>query len=284
LARREVVVNSTTRTLIFCTNVGSSGTAIFSVQYTAAGGAAGGVFNINGAPLLNASDIAGGPTSMRAMKCGLSLVNRTQVLNRGGPIYFLNCGQRLLVEGAPFTMTSTQWNNVFDNIVSHPSVRPMDLADFGVPRCSHSHVVDQPAYNDFGENDGTLTVDQFCAHIMVWSGSTPTPRPMSTLIYAIDTVTTNQSLLFSATVDYYTRWPLNTVAGQAQKPIPVVDQKVANRHDAASHKMASQDPYHDPARSSGFDTRMREFEHEADVMANKLEKYALKAARLPRVP
>jgi len=161
----------------------------------------------------------------------------------------------------------------------------MDLADFGMPRSSHSHIVDQPAYNNFDENDGTLTVDQFCAHIMVWSGSTPTARPMSTLIYAIDAVPTNQSLLFTTTVDYYTRWPLNTVAGQAQKPIPVVDQKVANRHDAASHKMASQDPYHDPGRSTEkwMNSRFGELEHEGDEIVKKMGSYA-RMGRLPRVP
>jgi len=192
-------------------------------------------------PTLALADDAGGPTALRAMKFGVDVVTNTQILNRGGPVYMLNTDQRLLVGALPSVMTSTQWNTFFDDVVAHPRRHKFDVNDFNEPRHSFGHIVDDPAYNNFSENKGVLSLDGFMQHVSIYPGGAPAPRPMSTIIYLLEGTSSAQVMTFTPCAHFYSRWPLSSVAGQAQQPIPIAPLDVVNKmqSDAISHSRSA---------------------------------------------
>lgn len=240
MAEYELTIGNTNRAAAIFTNFGTSGTIGVAFSWPKAGGAAVATplytFTI---PTIALADDAGGPTSLRAMKCGVDVVTNTPLLSRGGPVIYLNTDQRFTVDAQPSLMTATQWNNFYSAISAHPRRHKLDVNDFSQPRHVYAHVVDDPTYNDFGENKGAQTFDQFFQHVSIYPGGTPTDRPMSTIIYLFDTVgsSNNQLIHFSAKASFYSRWPLTSVPGQAQKEIPVAPQAQINsmHREAAAH-------------------------------------------------
>jgi hypothetical protein len=206
---------------MFVTNVGKAASLGFYLRW---GGGAVVNRDILTPQLLSTGGTAGGPTSMRAMKAGASLVCTTPVLSRGGRVYTLNCEQRLLFPAAPSAFTAANCDTVYNSIIQHPHTHVHDATDFGEPKHLTCVVCDGPAYENFEENDGALAVDDFCAHIAQWGGGSPSDnerRPMSVLIYAFDIPANAQTFTFELTGRWYTRWPLSTVAGRLMTPIPV---------------------------------------------------------------
>lgn len=231
--RDELLLPTTDRAMVFVSNVGTSATIMLKLQWNNSDPNATTAiatklpFTI---PTLAANDNEGGPTSMRAMKASLTTVCRTTLLNRGGLVYSLNTSQRLRVPALTSTLTVVQANTVFNAVVGHPHAHALDVADFAAPRHMYCHVVDDPAYNDFDENRGDITNDEFWRHITIPAGSGPLDRPMSTIILAFERPSSQQSLQLSASASFYTRWPLDTVPGQAQKKIPTSDGPKHNSH------------------------------------------------------
>lgn len=235
LSEHEITVGTTARWGAIFTNCGNAGTIGVAFSWTKAGGATPAtVHKIFTLPLLAQSDDAGGPTSARAMKCGIDLVTNTQLLSRGGAVYVLNSSQRFLLGAQPSLMTATQWNDFYDSVVAHPHRQKYDVSDFASPRHFYSHVVDDPRYNDYDEFRGTLTFDQFLAHLSIYPGGTVSDRPMSSIVVLFDTAASNQILGFTSRASFYTRWPLNSVPGQSQVDVPTAPASVLNGlHQAA---------------------------------------------------
>lgn len=239
LDTHELPTGTSSRHAIIVTNTGISGTIGAVLTWPATGGVGTltpAQINMLTIPTLQFDDTTGGPTSMRAMKASVDLVNRTSFLNRGGPISSLNLTQRMLLPAAPSAMTYDQWNTWYTDLLAFNKNHPLDLADFGKPRHMYCQIVDDPRYNDYDENTGVKTLDEFFRHVSVWLGATGTDdRPMSTLIYLIGQQTQSQALYITARGTFYTRWPVTTVPGQAQRNVPVAPpgfHNVVARHAA----------------------------------------------------
>jgi len=213
------------RAIIAVTNTGTAGTIMARVQLTAAGVFVRDAFTI---PTLALGDEAGGPTSGRAMKCGVSVVNTTQFLNRGGRVYHLNADQRVRLAAAPSAWSVAQFGSAFETLIAHPRTIEGDGAEYGKPREFISHVVDQSRYNDFAEWNGTATLDEFYLHTAVWPASAPSDRPMSTTFLCFDAPATTNTYTLTARGVFYTRWPLDTVPGQCHQKVPVAEPHAVN--------------------------------------------------------
>lgn len=243
MAEFEYVTGSTNRVIFAFTNTGVSGTIGYGYSWPKAGGTGvGTAVNNFTLPLLNTSGVAGGPTSMRAMRFGVDIICNTQLLSRGGALYTLNSDQRFVLGASPSTMTANQWNDFFNTIITHPKRHKLDYNDFTTPKHMYSHVVDEPRYNDFDENEGVLSVDTFFQHIALWSGSSPLDRPMSTVVIAIETTSAAQLLTLTSFGQFYTRWPLNSIPGQAQETIPTTTHKEHLDSHTTAYNHAQQAP------------------------------------------
>lgn len=231
IVRQDVPLSIADRVLVLCSNVGSSGALGWYVRW-----GSGTVVNNNvlTPQLLSASGIAGGPSSIRAMKAGLSLVNTTPLLNRGGRVYTLNCEQRLLFPAAPSLLTAAQLDTVFNSVTQHPHTHVHDGTDFGDAKHMSCVVCDTPAYENFEENDGAPTVDNYLEHLAQWAASGNERRPMSCIIVALDIPANAQTYTFELTGRWYTRWPLSTVPGRLQSDIPVANSQTLNSAHASS--------------------------------------------------
>lgn len=216
LARADIVTQEAGRTLLIVTNTGVSGTLAAQIYVTTPSASR---YTI---PTLASAASAGGPTSGRAMKAGVTIVNVTKRLDVGGRIYVLNANQRFSLPAAPSAMSAANWSSLADEIIAHPHTRAYTGGDFITPKTFVCHPVSDPDYTAFTPWTGTELLDPFCAHWAIWSGTTALRRPMSTIAIVIDTFpdASVNDYSFSMRGSYYTRWPLASVPGQNQKPIP----------------------------------------------------------------
>lgn len=220
-------------TAIFASNTGRGGTVYCTIDAAAVP-----VLTIGTIPTLALSDTAGGPTSGRAMKFGLSVLNRTQRLNQGGGVHVLNFNQRMDFPAAPSAMTQAQWGAVFTTVRAHPNTVAYNGDQFHQQRTFVAHPTSTPDYNSYGEWVGTQTADQFFEHLAVWAGSTRDSRPMSTIAVIFDSPAIAQTYDLRARGHYYTRWPLSTILGQNMKHVPTADIKVVNSSHIAAEESA----------------------------------------------
>lgn len=221
---------SNQRNILVVNTSGLSGTVAAQVRWDSGTVYANSVYTI---PTLALPDDAGGPTSGRAMKLGVSLVNTTQALNRGGRVWLLPLDQRLRLPAAPSVMTAAQWTAVADALIAHPSSHDCDGTHFGTTREAHSHPVDEVEYKRFLPWEGTHTVDEFWSSCCVWPAFNPKSRPMSTMIAVFDSPPTTQSYTALVHGTFYTRWAVDTVLGQSQTPIPVAPPAAVNSINVA---------------------------------------------------
>jgi hypothetical protein len=189
-------------------------------------------------PTLALADDVGGPTSGRAMKIGLSLVNTTPLLNRGGRVFQLNANQRLKLARAPSAFLQADYFALADSIQAFPDTIEYDASEFGKTREFTGSVVDYANYEAFQEWEGTNTIDEFYAHFTVWPGSSPDTRPMSTIFIVFSPPAVAQTYTLSAKSAHYTRWPIDTIPGQSQLPIPTAPIATINRIHSIAEEVA----------------------------------------------
>lgn len=222
---RQELALTTTDTVIYCiTNTGRSGTVAvrMSNNTTTPSTAA---YTI---PTLSTADDVGGPTSGRAMKCTVEIVNVSAPLYMGGRVYVLRAHQRVPLLADPTVMTIAQQSALIDSIKSHPDCRSYAGTDFVKPFRCHSEVVDHDNYTGYGEWKGTDTVTNFMAHSSIWPGLDPLVRPMSATWIIFQRPAANQDYTMSFKASFYTRWPLNTVPGSRQTPVPTAPAHIVN--------------------------------------------------------
>lgn len=212
---KNLTIGTTQRLLLAVTNNGVSGSVMCYVNNATTPG-----YEVSTIPLLAAADTAGGPTSGRAMKGGVTVVNRTQALYMGGQVAVLNSSQRVSLPAAPASMTGAQWDTFMDTIVAHPKTRIYNGGDFKKPKTFITHPLDQTDYLHYQGWHGTFTFNEFWQHISVWSGVNPESRPMSTIFMVFEAAPENNSYEFKTRASFYTRWPLASVPGQAHRPVP----------------------------------------------------------------
>jgi hypothetical protein len=243
MARLEL--NMTNRHLLIFSNVGSSAGVGAYINPTAAA-YAGGVMNI---ATLTSSATAGGPTSGRAMKLGVTLVNVTPSLTRGGRVYVLNANQRILLGASPSTMTEAQWDAVADTVRAHPKVQTFSGSDFSSEKTFVCFPTNDTDYRNYQDWEGTDTASTFLAHLSTFSGaSVGDPRPMSTIFVVIDEPAAPQNWSVYVRAAYYTRWPLNSVLGQHNVPVPTAPLATLNAASSVAEGLAG---HGRPASSAG---------------------------------
>jgi hypothetical protein len=162
LCRQYLSLGTLQKAIVAITNCGNSGTLMMQAVWTVNGSVNS---TLPSCPALIAhSDRLGGPTSARAMKCGVSLSNYTQALNRGGRVMVVSSDARIKLPGLPSTMTAADWDTVFLALADHPNCRSRDGAEFGRTKHFACHVVDTQRYHDFAEYNGAATFDGFWDH------------------------------------------------------------------------------------------------------------------------
>jgi len=227
MLRLELVQAIGETIFIAATNPGSAGSVALIGRLIGAGPP---TYSVATIPTLSLSDEAGGPTSTRAMKFGLSLTCNTPVLSRGTRIFHLNGQSRLRVDSPPSTAALGVFQSIVNVVTAMPSTVSYDNTHFGDTKEFTSNVVDNVRYVDFEVFEGTLTNDQMAAHMQVWPGigAGLRDRPMSTtwLVFSPPASVQNYSVAFHGS--YYTRWGLSTVQGQSQTDIPVALISVVN--------------------------------------------------------
>lgn len=196
--------------LIAVTNTGSSSSTMSVVNLAAA---TVGVYSL---PTLQA-----GPSSGRAMKASVSLMNVTKSLNREGAVYAFNATQRINLPASPSVMTTDNWLTVVDNITSHPDVHEMTAEEFSRHREIVCAPVDTSAYHDYIGWQGAITAPEFWAHIGSWPGAGLRARPMSTAIFIIMPHTETNTYTAITRGTFYTRWPTNSVPGKNSVQVPI---------------------------------------------------------------
>jgi hypothetical protein len=245
--RAEYTKATTTRVLLAFTNNGFSpmvgSTVIMNTANTEADWSSGYQFIL---PLLNAAGSSNSPTSGRATRMGVSVLNSTPALSQGGRVYILNSDSRMSLPTAPTLMNWEQTTALWDSMKAHPDTKAYSGQDYSAPRHYHSTVVDPVKYEAFEEWEQLPTgyqptnTDRFWASIADWGGNSvlTSHRPMSTTFVLLETSTAPQEWTFTARAQYYTRWPLNTIgnANQTQVPKdndpPHLDPKVKDRDPA----------------------------------------------------
>ena len=218
------------------TNTGSSGT--IAARLTSRDGS-GPLVHLAHMPLLRDTPSLGGATAGRAMKAGVTLINMTAALVRGGVVYVLNTDQRIQID-QPVSTTgaagANSWAEVLAKVRAHPDTVVYAADHFKEIREFHCGVVDAISYESFRPWEGMLGVDDFFSHITV-SSVAPTPRPMSTLFIIFDNTDSPQDYMASCRGSFYTRWPLDTLAGQLSTELPTASAKIVDE----THKNSKSD-------------------------------------------
>lgn len=229
-------INLSNRHLLIFSNVGDSAGVGAYINPTAAP-YAGGIMNI---ATMTSSATAGGPTSARAMKFGVSLLNSTPSLSRGGRVYVLNANQRFLLAASPSTMTEAQWDAVSDMVKAHPKVQTFSGSDFASEKTFVSFPTNDADYRCYRHWGGTDTASSFLTHLSTYSGaSTDYPRPMSTIFVVIDEPASAQNWSIFCRSAYYSRWPLNSVLGQSNVPVPTAPLDALNAAGRIAEALAT---------------------------------------------
>jgi len=227
----ELALLTTSRLIYIFANVGragtvgmyfhDNGTTLATLAYTC--------------PTLALADDAGGPTSGRAMKAALTLVNSTAGMSRAGNVTTLIADARILLPAAPTTMTRAQFGAWADTIKTHPRAVNTDAEKFKDGKRICMVPADNIEYHNYMMWQGTLSATEFAAHSCTWPGITyENARPMTALIIVFETPPANQSWRIISDNSFYTRYPLNTVTGQCMTPVPTAPLPTLNAHRAVA--------------------------------------------------
>lgn len=217
-------------TLVFATNVGTSGMLASVVQYTATSVSVATITGVVIPSLANsntATNLTAAPTSARAQKCGLQLVNITAAVNACGLVMAANVPARFELPTNPSAMTGQQWEAVRMDLVSSPLVKTYSGAQLLRRHEIIATMSDHATYESFREWDdiGGMTsaqvVDNWFKHIADWPSTAMTSRPMTTIVLVFDTPTSAQTYNLAASGTYLCRWPIATVPGQMVHEVPL---------------------------------------------------------------
>lgn len=221
----------TERTLFFISGWGGGGSIGYRVTFnTAANTVNSEAYTV---PLMAQSSSTGGPTSSKISKVGFRCVNSSPALYRGGRGYLCRLDQRIKFPTAASGMNAAAWQGVTQTLIGLPDdiTKPIDLLTFG----SSGHIGQKPQicivddevdYAVFENHDGvTAGLDDWFSHIAVWGGAgvKELQRPMSTLVLVLEPPadpSLNQQLTINFDAQWLTRWPVDTVPGQAAGTVP----------------------------------------------------------------
>ncbi len=222
--------NDATNNRMYCiTNPGVSGSIILEAVASATPS-----FSVSTIPVMSAAPSAGGPTSARPMKIGFSLVNSALPLNTGGRVYVLKTNQRITSPDPAFTSnTQAELQAMMDTIRDHPDTKLYSAVDFTRPKHFYSAPRDFTSYHDYLPFLGSISTTSLGT--AATTASIPTAGEsggnfgMEALWVVVDATSAAQTWTLRARAAYYARFPVETVAGQAQRPVPTTSATALNQ-------------------------------------------------------
>lgn len=224
LVSTDFTVSSTNTTVLIVTNTGDSGTVGVLYNVDANGKYIDGL-QVLTIPTLANADYEGGPSALRAMKCGVTVVNCSNALKRGGRVTYLNSSQRLPAQSND---ENGAFGPIIEGIKNSPYRKRINGDELVKPMQLIGYPVDSTEYHRFNSHRGTLTSAEFGTYIYgARTTAPPQPqampphlRPMSIIAYIFDPTAETQDYSVTVRASYYTRWPLTSVPGQSMRPIP----------------------------------------------------------------
>lgn len=217
LVSDDFIVGDTNTTILLVTNTGGSGSVGVIFDVDPAGTVVSASRKVLTIPTMAAADAAGGPSASRPMKFGVSVVNCSNALKRGGRVTYLNSSQRLPGRAE----LPDQYGPLLTGIKSSPYRRRICGDTLSKPTQLVGFPIDHARYNTFVPHAGTLDFSEFLSHVMGASTiDQPADRPMSIVAYVFDPVADRQDYSVTIRAAMYTRWPLTSVPGQSMKHMP----------------------------------------------------------------
>ena len=266
--RKSFTLLQSERAMLLISNTGTSGMVGALVQWTPNSTTLT-WSNLVLPTLASNGHAGGGPTSGRAMKASVSILNSTTTRKIGGTVLTLNATSRIVWPASTFSdLSVAQADDVFAQIENQAQTRLQTGDHFRTTkgmRCHPCNDVEYTAFRAFhtataGDllNPATLTVgapvtqadyaladiNRFletvstCAPVTGSNGVTriQEPRPMSTICVLFDRPPEPQTYTISARGTYYTRWPMESVMGQHHPPIPTAPPGLLSKlRDAGEH-------------------------------------------------
>lgn len=180
-------------------------------------------------PTLEKHDTAEGASAGRPMRYAVSVVNCTNLMNRGGRVFYLNSAQRM-----PFVVAETansQTSYDFSTLVESVKATNIRQAVDGADLKAGQHLIGFPtdttqyhAYNTWGGDEEHF--DDYLKRISVaYSDKT---KPMSVQAWIFEPTTEPQSYEVTMRSSYYTRWPLTSIPGQKMAITPTAHPDIVN--------------------------------------------------------
>lgn len=230
---------TTTRIAVFVTNCGYSSTVAATVTLFNTGTPTV-VVGTHDVPKLILAAGSGGPTSGRAMKYGVSLVNTSKWMDMNGIVRVLTTDQRIAFPTDFASMTNAQWNASLDAIAAHPHCRVHNGPDFVHPKMFIGHPVDSTAYNAFDHWEGPMGAADFFDLISVHPVDLrDRRRPMSTTVLIFEPASVANLYSISIHGSWYTRWPLDTLLGTQMTTVATAAVSNLARADAHAIRTAA---------------------------------------------
>lgn len=225
-------------TLIFASNVGTSGILATVVQYSATSTSPASMTSVT-IPSLSkvntAANLTLAPTSARAQKCGIQLVNITAAVNACGLVMAGNIPSRFEFPTNPAAMSGEQWEEIRKELVSSPMVKTYSGAqllrrhEIIATMSDHATYESFREWDDIGGMSGPDVFNNWFKHIADWPGTAMSARPMTTIVIVLDAPTSAQTYNIAASGTFLCRWPIATVPGQMVHDIPLTSgQGLAN--------------------------------------------------------
>lgn len=197
--------------------------------------------NTINAAQMTGSATAGGPTSARAMKCGVCVRNYTQLLNVAGRVHVLVTNRRVELPGAPTTMNQAQVNTLRDELINHPDTLMYTGKDMVGGKCFYATPHDQTDYLNYDTWRGTVNVDEQARFQCAWPGATRELMPMTAIwiVLRSTAATATNDYQISVMNKYYTRWPLDQVMSTLHRDVPTAPAAFLNKQRAAAEKLGA---------------------------------------------
>jgi len=192
-------------------------------------------YTVKNAARLQAIGPTGGPTSGRAMRCGVELGNSTAALTAQGRVHVLVTDSRLTIDGAPGGATQAGWTALITAVSTHPECRHFTGSELLTTHMFYSRPRNQADYEDWAGWQGVLNSTQFVSTCLDYNTWTPRAFPMSAIYIVFEPIATSQVYTVTPHVQYMTRWDAGNVMSTTQRISPTTEQKMFDAMAEEAH-------------------------------------------------
>jgi len=184
----------------------------------------------------------GAASTIKAGTAGLTLVNTTPQLDRGGSVTVCNSDTRITVTSDLASLTYAQFDALCEQVRAHPKAKTYSGSHFCSPLSIATHPVNNAVYNKFEFKDdevGTYTPTEILKFVGAGTTITERSRPMSCIFIVFDAPTKPQSYVATLRGSSYLRFPMGTAMSSMARPVPNAPEHVVNHARAISEHVNS---------------------------------------------